>query len=406
MFIRRYSTSTSAGAMTEALAPGAMGGRSIFSARQPLWRSRPPGALPLAGTLPSSFTVAGSLVSILVKRSFHAVDHRGQAQITIQRIAALIVQVPNGGADLIVRISGDVLHQEIDQAGVALQDAKNLQRSVGGAVPAERLAGFGAAAGWGLAWLVKPKRLCNLTRKFAGKQDREETAESEYDPDSKCASRLRIHCGYTWGRSAAAEDGGSVAQYQRGCFDVPGSERRRKAVGAEAAGVCGRSERAGAGAAPGRRSGCLSRWRERCMRRWMCSWCASWACPAIANWRWAPSLAEGVRVLNPEVIRRWEFPRAVIESAVAAGNAGIGAPAAGLSRRCRRFRVGGPHGDRGGRWVGHRIHDACGGPSAAAEQSGAHHRGGAGGGGRNRPRACGQKLTKWFAWTCPKCFTL
>src|SRR5207248_4967177 len=55
---RYYSTSISAGARTAVFWLARSGGKSIRSARQPLWRSNPPGAFPLAGTFPSSFTVA------------------------------------------------------------------------------------------------------------------------------------------------------------------------------------------------------------------------------------------------------------------------------------------------------------------------------------------------------------
>ena len=77
-----------------AFVPGAIGGRSIFSAFQPLWRNTPPGALPLTGTLPKNFTVAGVRID-LGKTSFYAVDHRRQAQVAVQRISALFVQIPS-----------------------------------------------------------------------------------------------------------------------------------------------------------------------------------------------------------------------------------------------------------------------------------------------------------------------
>jgi len=59
-----YSTSISAGAITVTFWLAAMGGRFVVVARHPRCRSVPPAALPPTGTLPRSFTVAGSPFSI------------------------------------------------------------------------------------------------------------------------------------------------------------------------------------------------------------------------------------------------------------------------------------------------------------------------------------------------------
>src|SRR5215471_17239256 len=61
-----------------------------------------------------------------------AVDDRGEADVARNGIAALVVEFPDGGADLIVRVAGDVLHQKIDQPGIALKDTQHLQSAVGG----------------------------------------------------------------------------------------------------------------------------------------------------------------------------------------------------------------------------------------------------------------------------------
>ena len=43
------------------------------------------------------------------------------------------MQAANGRADLIVRVAGDVFHQEVDQARITLQDREHLKSSVAGA---------------------------------------------------------------------------------------------------------------------------------------------------------------------------------------------------------------------------------------------------------------------------------
>ena len=48
-----------------------------------------------------------------------------------ERVAGLVVQAADGGADLVVGVGGDVLHEEVDEAGVALQDGEDLQGAVG-----------------------------------------------------------------------------------------------------------------------------------------------------------------------------------------------------------------------------------------------------------------------------------
>ena len=83
----RYSTSSSAGAMTVDVLL-ADGGRLMdCRAFQPRWRKIPPAALPLAGTFPTSLMRFGSGVfgSIqLLKRAFDAVDHGRERYMTFK----------------------------------------------------------------------------------------------------------------------------------------------------------------------------------------------------------------------------------------------------------------------------------------------------------------------------------
>lgn len=63
--------------------------------------------------------------------AFDAIDHRFERDVSLESLAALTVDVADGGPDLVVRISGDIFHQKVDEAGVALQDREELQGSIG-----------------------------------------------------------------------------------------------------------------------------------------------------------------------------------------------------------------------------------------------------------------------------------
>ena len=85
----------------------------------------------------------------LGESALHAIDHRLQGDVARDRIAALVVEFAHRRADLVVGVGGDILHQEIDQARIALHDAENLQGAVGG----PRRGSAGAEAGAALAAL-------------------------------------------------------------------------------------------------------------------------------------------------------------------------------------------------------------------------------------------------------------
>ena len=135
---KAYSISISAGAMMAAscLAPSA--GKSTLAARHPLCRRMPPDG-GLAGTLPDELDRVGIAGGRLGESALHAVDHRLEGDVTRDRIAALIVEFAHRRAHLVVGVAGDILHQKIDQARIALHDAENLQGAVGG--PAAGCAG-------------------------------------------------------------------------------------------------------------------------------------------------------------------------------------------------------------------------------------------------------------------------
>ena len=64
--------------------------------------------------------------------AFDAVDDRLELEIAFERLFGLRLDIAHGGSDLFVRVGGDVLHQEIHQAGVALQQRENLHSAIGG----------------------------------------------------------------------------------------------------------------------------------------------------------------------------------------------------------------------------------------------------------------------------------
>jgi hypothetical protein len=54
------------------------------------------------------------------------------------------MQIADRRTHLIVGVRGDVFHQKVDEAGVALEDPENLERAIGG---------LGDPGGWGgLRW--------------------------------------------------------------------------------------------------------------------------------------------------------------------------------------------------------------------------------------------------------------
>lgn len=57
-----------------------------------------------------------------------AIDDGLQAEIAGERIAGLVVEAAHGCADLVVVEGGDVFHEEVEEAGIALEDGEELQR--------------------------------------------------------------------------------------------------------------------------------------------------------------------------------------------------------------------------------------------------------------------------------------
>ena len=117
-------------------------GRSTLAARHPLWRSVPPEG-GLAGTLPMNLTTIGVGGRRFGEGAFDAIDHGLERDVAGEGIAALVVQLADGGADLVVGVGGDVFHEEVHQAGIALQDSEDLQGAVRG------LGGRGGRSGGG-----------------------------------------------------------------------------------------------------------------------------------------------------------------------------------------------------------------------------------------------------------------
>jgi hypothetical protein len=88
-------------------------------------------------------------------RPFDAVDYGAESDVLGERLLALIVQITHRGSDLVVGVGGDVFHKEVDEARIALEERKDLDRAVGGADLDRRLSDgfrhgfFGVAEGFG-----------------------------------------------------------------------------------------------------------------------------------------------------------------------------------------------------------------------------------------------------------------
>ena len=80
----------------------------------------------MAGTLPMSFTEFGSFFSMRVRVPSTASMTGVSVTYRARDASALLVKAANGSADLIVGVTGDVFHQEVDQAGITLQDREHL----------------------------------------------------------------------------------------------------------------------------------------------------------------------------------------------------------------------------------------------------------------------------------------
>jgi len=91
-----------------------------------------------------------------------------------ERIAALIVQGANGGSDLIVRISGDVLHHEVDETRITLENSEDLNGAI---------LRLGLRFDWGRfrsrlgSVLRESKRLSDVGREFPCEKDRKKTTK-------------------------------------------------------------------------------------------------------------------------------------------------------------------------------------------------------------------------------------
>ncbi len=107
--------------------------------------------------------------------AFDGVDDGGEFEVAEEGFAGLAVEIADGGADLIVGVGGDVFHKEVDEAGVALEDAEDLERAVGGGE-----LGFGLGGWFGFFGDVA-EGLGDVGGECAGEQDGEEGAERGCD---------------------------------------------------------------------------------------------------------------------------------------------------------------------------------------------------------------------------------
>ena len=92
------------------------------------------------------------------------------------------MEFAHGGAHLIVRVLADVFHQEVHQAGIALQDAEELQGAIRG------------RPGWrgrrrNLRRRRRALRQTEVRNQFRGKL----TAEQKGEKTSKCQADLQMN---------------------------------------------------------------------------------------------------------------------------------------------------------------------------------------------------------------------
>ena len=82
-------------------------------------------------TLPTTLMRAGSLSrSTFDRAALLEIEDRREAGVLVERLAAAAMHVANGGADLRILIGRQILHQEIDEPSVALQDRQQLRRAI------------------------------------------------------------------------------------------------------------------------------------------------------------------------------------------------------------------------------------------------------------------------------------
>ena len=67
-----------------------------------------------------------------LKRPFHAVERGSEREVANKAGLRIGVQGAYRRADLIVAVGCNVFHQEVDEACIALQDVKQLQRAIAG----------------------------------------------------------------------------------------------------------------------------------------------------------------------------------------------------------------------------------------------------------------------------------
>ena len=107
------------------------------------------------------------------ERALDPVDNRREVDVAGERFAALVMQAADCGADLVVGVCRDILHQEIDEPGIALEDGQDLQCAVGRGSCHGNGSRPGAAA-------RKPEGCSYVVGKTAFEENGEKTAEGEY----------------------------------------------------------------------------------------------------------------------------------------------------------------------------------------------------------------------------------
>ena len=128
----------------------------------------------------------GGRIEVLNDRDrfpFPAVEDRLEGDVAFEHAAAASVDVAHGGADLRVLVRRHILHEEIDEAAIALQQREHLH----GAIVAVFSHGDGRRR-TRCSWLLR--RRLQLRRKPSLEKNREPCRKRELDPNPHAVDRL------------------------------------------------------------------------------------------------------------------------------------------------------------------------------------------------------------------------
>lgn len=112
----------------------------------------------------------GGLCGIeLLISAFHSINNGGESDVACEAGFGIVMDGADRGADLIVRVGGDVFHKEVDPTRISLQDLKYLQ----GAITDVDLGRFGSFHRLGVAEMRR-----DIFGQYAREKDGKKAAKS------------------------------------------------------------------------------------------------------------------------------------------------------------------------------------------------------------------------------------